>query len=421
MRDLLFLTQRIPYPPNKGDKIRAFHELQHLCRNYNVHLGCFFDDPDDEKYVTDLRKLCASVFCLPLNKTRALIRGLRGLASGHSLSEAYFHDRKMAEWVTKTIALKNIESVFVFCSAMAPYIMAHKGSPPVILDMVDVDSEKWASYASKASWPLNLLYEHERKQLLALERRSALTVRQSLFVSQAEAETFLRLAPECTARVSHLNNGVDLEYFHSARDLESPFSPEDKPLVFTGTMNYPPNVEAVTWFAEKVFPQIKKDHAAAEFWVVGHNPTPAVRRLERLPSIHVTGQVPDVRPYLKHSACIVVPVHLARGIQNKVLEAMAMGRPIVGTENACEGLNVTSGNELLIASNPKEFSDAVSEVLSGKHCFMGVKARARAEADHDWAMNLQGLDVILDKFSSKPAITRNQKAPLTILAASLAR
>ena len=394
MSDLLFLVHRIPYPPDKGEKIRAHHVLRHLAKNFRVHLGCFADDPDDEQYAGRLKEFCASTYVAPLSRRKAFARGVAALAMGGSLSEGYFRDARMTRWVAETMARVRPENIFVFCSAMAPYAMPYASAHRVVLDMVDVDSEKFRAYGEKANWPLGLLYARESRALLGLERRAAIAADRSFFVSREEAGIFLASAPEAAGRVDYFQNGVDLDYFDPARGYKNPFALETAPIVFTGTMDYRPNIEAVEWFAEKAFPAIERDHPKAEFWIVGSNPASRVEKLAQQAGVRVTGRVPDVRPYLAHAACVVAPLHIARGLQNKVIEAMAMARPVVVTPAAFEGLSATAGRDVLLADTPSRFADAVSSVLAGKAHGLGGRARLVAEADYNWTRNLAVLDKI---------------------------
>ena len=252
MRDLLFLAHRMPYPPDKGDKIRAYHVLRHLARNFRIHLGCFSDDPNDAQYAGAPAANIAPA-CLWRRSTGAKPSpgGLYALASGDSLSEGYFRDGRMTRWVAETMARVDPENIFVFCSAMAPYATPYAATHRVLVDMVDVDSEKWRAYGQEAAWPLHRLYARESRALLALERRAAMLFERSLFVSQEEADVFLRAAPETTGRVGFFQNGVDLDYFNPARVFANPFAAETAPIVFTGTMDYRPNIEGVEWFAHR--------------------------------------------------------------------------------------------------------------------------------------------------------------------------
>jgi sugar transferase (PEP-CTERM/EpsH1 system associated) len=395
MQDLLFLAHRLPYPPDKGDKIRAYHVLRHLARKFRVHLGCFADEPGDLQYASRLGDYCTSVFVVPLNRRKALARGLTALAAGRSLSEAYFRDVRMSRWVAETMATVSPANVFVFCSAMAPYALPYASTNRTVLDMVDVDSEKWRAYAENAAWPISLLYARESRALLSLERRAAMTCERSFFVSQAEADTFLRAAPEASGRVGYFQNGVDLDYFNPARDFANPFSSECSPIVFTGTMDYRPNIEAVQWFAEEVFPTVRRAHPKAEFWIVGANPSPRVAKLAHKPAVRVTGRVSDVRPFVANACCIVAPLRIARGVQNKMLEAMAMARPVVATPAAFEGISAVPAQDVLIAETAPLFAQAVISVLSGAARGVGHRGRLCVEAEYDWFRNLQVLDGFL--------------------------
>src|SRR5258705_7705358 len=301
MKDLLFLAHRMPFPPDKGDKIRAYHVLRHLARSFRVHLGCFSDDPNDAQYTDRLREHCASMFVAPLNRRIALARGLCALAGGDALSEGYFRDARMTRWVAETMTRVDPENIFVFCSSMAPYAAPYASTHHVLVDMVDVDSEKWRAYGEQAPWPLDRLYGRESRALLALERRAAMLFERSLFVSQAEADVFLRAAPETTGRVGFFQNGVDLDYFNPARVFANPFAAEVAPIVFTGAMDYRPNIEGVEWFAHKIFPQLRRNHPKAEFWIVGSYPSSRVTKLAQKPAIPVTGRGADIRPYLGHA------------------------------------------------------------------------------------------------------------------------
>lgn len=394
MDDLLFLSQRIPYPPDKGDKIRSFHILKRLTARHRVHLGCFVDNEDDLVHVAKLREYCANLLALPLTSQMKLRRSTLAIAKGTSFSEECFRDGRMMAWVTDTIAKQNISKAFVFCSAMAPYVMSRDIRK--ILDIVDVDSEKWAAYAKMSAWPMRAIYNREARKVLDLERRAALAFDRSIFVSQAEALAFLRLAPEASDRVLYVSNGVDTEYFDPSLNFKSPFSSGTKSAVFTGTMNYRPNVEAVVHFAHDIWPAVHSVHADAEFWIVGATPAPEVQELTSIAGVRVTGQVPDIRPYLANAQCAVAPLSIGRGVQNKVLEAMAMTRPVVASPEAFEGISAVPGEELLIAETAKMFSDQICSVFAGAYPHLGARARQRIESDYRWTANLDKLDAIFD-------------------------
>jgi sugar transferase (PEP-CTERM/EpsH1 system associated) len=416
MEDLLFLAHRIPYPPDKGEKIRAWNVLQHLAQRYRVHLATFIDAPEDVASVPHLEKICASVVWRPLSPRRARLRSLAGLLNGAPLTQYYFGNRRLHDAVAHIIAVHKPAIVYVFSSAMAPYVPErHISNGPgarMILDICDVDSEKWRQYAKTSSWPARAIYRREGRTLLALERRAAARADAVLLVSRAEAELFASLAPEAAARTHAVGNGVDLAYFDPSREFPNPL--DDRPaIVFTGVMSYRPNVEAMVWFVEHVMPRLRARAASRGpgpcLWIVGLSPSPSVLALAG-PDVRVTGRVPDVRPYLKHAQVAVAPLQIGRGVQNKVLEAMAMGLPVVATPQAREGLDACHDDELLTATGPAEFAAALGRVLdddAGDETedagSIGVRARARVVRDYSWEASLAGLDRLLDSVETAPS------------------
>ncbi len=396
--DLLFLAHRIPYPPNKGDKIRSWNMLRYLARDYRVHLGCFIDDPADEPHRAVLEEICASCRFVRLRPRLRRLLCMQGLFTGAPLTLGYFHDRALAGWVREHLAGNGVRRVFVYSSSMAQYVVgaADTGARRVV-DFVDVDSDKWRQYAQSRRGVMRWLYGREGRTLLTFERRVAAEVDVSLFVSDAEAALFRRLAPESASRVAAVSNGVDLEYFDPATNFASPFAEGGKALVFTGAMDYWANVDAVVWFARDVLPAIRAACPDAVFWIVGAHPASQVRALEAQPGVRVTGRVDDVRPYIANADVVVAPLRLARGVQNKVLEAMAMARPVVVTPEALEGLDAESGREVVRAAGAAGFADATLAVLAGEDSeAMGARARARVVADYGWAANLASLKEFLE-------------------------
>ena len=271
----------------------------------------------------------------------------------------------------------------------------------MILDMVDVNSEKWRQYAETASGPARAIYRREGRTLLALERRAAARADAVLLVSRAEAELFASLAPETAARTHHVGNGVDFAYFDPSLAFADPLGARPA-LVFTGAMDYRPNVEAMAWFVEHVMPRLRARAASPCLWIVGSNPSRAVLALAG-PDVQVTGRVPDVRPYLKYARVAVAPLRIGRGIQNKVLEAMAMAVTVVATPQAREGIDACADGELLTATTPADFAAAIGSVLDGEAGPIGARARARVARDYGWDASLAGLDRLLDRFENASA------------------
>jgi sugar transferase (PEP-CTERM/EpsH1 system associated) len=387
VEDLLLLIHRIPYPPNKGDKIRSWHLLKHLARHYRVHLATFVDDPDDWQHVPTVQALCASSHFASLNPLRSRVRSLGALFKGRSLSLDYYRDAGLARWVDQTMAARSIARVLVFSSPMAQYADKYRQARRVV-DFCDVDSDKWRQYADQKAWPMSWLYRHEARQLLDYERQVARDYDASLFVSQPEAALFRQLAPESDAKIGFFNNGVDTDYFSPDAPHQSPYTEGEQAVVFTGAMDYWPNVDAVQWFAGDVFPALRARFPELRFYIVGSRPTPAVQALAREGAVVVTGTVPDVRPYIAHARVAVAPLRIARGIQNKVLEAMAMATPVVVSPQALEGIDAEVGAELVLAHDAAAFVEAVSNLLAAGENPIGRAARAKVERQYSWSSNL---------------------------------
>lgn len=391
MEPILFLVHRIPFPPTKGDKVRSFHLLEFLASRFRVHLGTFVDDPGDMKHVAGLSRYCTSYKAAKLSRRIAHIRSLNGFLTGESLTLHYYRDRSMARWVRTTLAEHKIKKVVVFSTAMAQYVSSIPGLH-VVADFVDVDSEKWKQYGQSRRWPLSAVFQREANHLLAFERAVAKNASATVFVTPQEAELFRSLAPECASRVFHLSNGVNAEFFSRQLDLPNPFGADEEPIVFTGMMDYWPNIDAVSWFAKEVLPAIVAARPCARFYIVGSRPTSAVKDLAVDRLVVVTGQVDDVRPYLQYARAVVAPMRISRGVQNKVLEAMSMERPVVVWTAAAAALSCVSGRDFEVAGSAAEFAlKTVASMDVKRGATIGSCARARVLADYDWNTNLAPL------------------------------
>lgn len=426
---LLFLAHRIPYPPNKGDKIRSYHELRALVdHGHEVHLLAFADDVRDLHYQVDLARGCASVRIVRLRKFWAKFRALLSVLTSRPLSLGYFGSWKMRRLVKRALKKQKFDAVFVYSSAMAQYVPA-KWRSRTIVDLVDVDSEKWREYAERTTSPKSWLYEIEARRLRKYEHEIAAGFANSILTTRREADLLSDL-DEFTrrARIRILTNGVDTEYFQpepSAADtgkvIRLPFAPAREPdsrprLVFTGVMDYFANVEAVRWFAAEVFPLIQEQEPQAEFIIVGSNPSVEVKKLAEHPGITVTGTVEDIRPYLDAATVCVAPLRIARGIQNKLLEAMACGKAIVATPEAAAGLRVAHEEQLLLASSPTEFATAALELIRDKGLRDGLGWRARrfVEIEHNWQPILQKLIELIESVGQRP--TESEKTSVRAIA-----
>jgi sugar transferase (PEP-CTERM/EpsH1 system associated) len=396
---LLYVAQRVPYPPNRGDKITTYHEILHLAGKHAVSVACLAEDRDDLDNVKDLAQIAASVDAVPLSRQRARGRALCALPSGKSLTVAYFGEPELHRRVADVMSERRIDAIIVYSSGVAQFVERY-ADVPRIMQFADLDSLKWEQYARMSSPPMRWVYQSEYRRLLRYESRLASTFNHSLVSTKRELEDFRRLIPGTS--VSCVTNGVDLEYF---RPTDTPAIPDS--LIFMGVMDYFPNVEAVTWFSKEVLPLVRREIPAATFTICGARPTADVLRLAREPGVIVTGRVPDVRPYLARAAVGVVPLRIARGIQNKLLEAMAMGLPAVSTTAAYLGIEAVPGKDLLVADGEIPFADAVVRLLKDERLRreMGLSARNLVAREYTWETQMARLDLVLERVcSGAPAV-----------------
>lgn len=405
MSELLFLTHRIPFPPDKGDKIRSFNVLRSLSARHRVHLGTFIDEARDWQHVQALAQYCESMHVRPLRALVGRLRSLRGLLEGATLTDYYYRDAQLARWVRAICASRAIDAAVVYSGAMAQYVPVDAGLRTVV-DLVDVDSDKWVQYARRARWPMSWIYRREGRLLGGREVEIANTADAVTLVSGAEAEHLRSRCGASAARVHVVANGVDTEYFDPSQEYARPYVAGERALVFTGAMDYWANVDAVVWFAREIFPAISAAAPDVTFWIVGSNPHAQVRALTNIEGVRVTGRVPDVRPYLRHARLAVAPLRLARGIQNKVLEALAMARPVLATSCAIRGIDGgPAGVEVAddIAGQVK----AALMMLACESDEMGHAARSFVTQRYSWRT---AMDALLDLV--EPAVAEPERVAL---------
>jgi sugar transferase (PEP-CTERM/EpsH1 system associated) len=390
MGDMLFLAHRLPYPPDRGDRIRSFHLLKALAKLGRVHLAAFADDAGDLVHLDALRPLFARSY-VELRTRSMISSGVAALATRRPVSLAAFDSGAMRAAVAAMLAEEPIDTIVAFSSQMAQFVPA-RCNARFVMDFVDVDSAKFEAYADRKAFPMNRVHAREAALLAAYERRTAERADLSLFVSEAEARFFRQRSGLGPDRVAALENGIDLTFFHPDADFVA-MSRESTPMIlFTGQMDYPPNIEAVTAFATQSLPTIRLGAPSTRFAIVGRDPTAAVERLGRLPGVIVTGSVPDVRPWLAAADVVVAPLGMARGVQNKVLEAMAMARAVVASPDAFAGIEAEPGRDLIVAG-PGEDAAAVLSLLrdAAKAAEIGQNARHRVEARYGWESRLAPL------------------------------
>ena len=399
MQSILFLVHRIPYPPNKGDKIRSFNLLKVLNKHFRVYLATFVDDPHDWQYKEEIKKYCTDILFRRLDKKTAKLLSLRGFLTGKALSLSYYRDRQMQIWVNEVVNTYQIKNIISFSSTMAQYVEMERFRDCIrIADFVDIDSEKWMKYSHNKTFPMNWIYSREAKRLAQYEQTISAAFQQTLFATREEMQHFASLNPSLAMRLGYYNNGVDTKYFDPFLDYDNPYSDDILPIVFTGAMDYWANVDAVCWFAKESLPRIRDVLPKACFYIVGSNPVPEVKHLSQHEGVVVTGAVRDIRPYIHHARVIVAPIRIARGVQNKVLEGMAMARPVISTPMALEGIEYNEDYQPLIAQNASDFVYQCLHVLQQKqYDTFNLTARENIIQRYNWENNLLPLIDLFDK------------------------
>jgi sugar transferase (PEP-CTERM/EpsH1 system associated) len=388
---ILFLTQRVPFPPNRGDKITTFHELRHLAGKHEVTVACLADGEEDMANLSALSSLTAAIDAVPLRPIQARLRALSSLGTEIPLTVAYFGESRLHQRVAATVRQRHFEAIIVYSSGMAQFVEPYSDVPR-IMQFADLDSLKWQQYAQNSRFPRSWVFHRESRLLLEYERKLARAFSHSLVCTPRELDDLERLVPGVAA--SCIGNGVDLERFR-------PQSVEKLPgeLVFTGVMDYYPNVEGIVWFCRDVLPLIRREVPRTTLTICGARPNARVRALARIPGVSVTGLVTDVRPYLAKATVAVVPVRITRGIQNKLLEAMAAGLPAVACSAAARGVEAIPGTDLFVADDPGDFAHATVRLLSDADLRRrtGEAARTCMEANYRWEHQLERLDRVLEQ------------------------
>jgi len=367
-----------------------------LSESYQIYLGAFVDDEDDWQYLEKLDDFCSESFVERIHPKKAKLKSLKGLLSGSALTLPYYENSSMRKWVSDIIAREKIDLILVFSSSMAQFVEAPEyANVKRVIDFVDMDSDKWMQYAKKKKWPMSWLYRRESKKLLQYEKRIANKFDKSLFVSEKESDLFKTFVDKDISKIDYVYNGVDLHFFNPSISFENSF--DDSPvIVFTGAMDYWANVEAVLWFAKAVFPKLKEQIKDIKFYIVGSKPTSDVLSLQVDPGIVVTGYVHDVRPYIANANLIVAPLRIARGIQNKVLEAMAMGKTVVVSSQGLEGINATE-KEVFEVNEPEEWIETIHQSINDMHITKGLNARLYVESNFGWESNVNRLQSLLEE------------------------
>jgi sugar transferase (PEP-CTERM/EpsH1 system associated) len=395
--EILFLVHRAPWPPDRGDRIRSWHMFEALAKLAPVHVAALADNVEDaETARAKMAPLCKSLV-IEVRKASRAVALVQAVLRGEPVSNQLFRNAALARLVDNLVKQGDITHIVAFSGQMAQYIPVGFDGP-VLMDFVDVDSAKFATYAEQDKrQPLNWVHKREAGVLGAYEAAVARRVDASLFVSEAEATLFRAQSGLHADKVRAIENGIDTDRFDPATTLEAVGQGAGPLAVFTGQMDYRPNIDAVRWFATDILPLIRQRHGEARFVIVGRAPTDEVRALEALPGVTVTGEVPDVRPWLAAADAVVAPLLLARGVQNKLLEAMAMARPVVASAAAATGIDTVPGEHLLVADNATGIAEAVCALFDDRAAAakMGQAARARMIERYGWDARLAPLGELL--------------------------
>ncbi len=376
MKRILFISHRIPYPPDKGDKIRSFNEIKYLSKNSLLDILTFVDHPKDYQYENQLKKYCNKLYIYPIKKLFHGFKAAYFFVIGKTLSEGYYFSRKIQKKVNELLSSNNYELVFCYSSQIAQYII--NKDIPKLIDFCDVDSLKWKQYSERKIFPYNVILKIESERLARREKEIYNQFSLSLFSTNTEVKIF---NPPENNHIYVLPNGVDYEYFKPQTIKK------ENSLIFVGTMNYFANVDAVLWFSKNVFPKILNKYPEMKFYIVGRNPDSRLIALsENSENIIVTGYVEDIRPYIARSKLAVIPLRIARGIQNKILEAMAMEIPVVMPRNILNTFENLEENNVLVYDNESSIVDVIVNSVNDNALLerVGRKSREYVIKNHDW-------------------------------------
>lgn len=376
--NLLYVVHRTPYPLNKGERIRSFHLIRFLAQHASVHLACLADEPVHPDAVATLQRYCRRLAIVPLGRSR-WARAFGSLLTGRTVTEGAFRatalTRLLRDWCRDT----HFDAAIASASSVAPYLRSEElRTVPAIVDLMDVDSQKWLDFAQRKRGPVAWLYRTEGRRLRRVEQDLGGWARAVTLVSDAETELYRRFCPGAAAHTVAI--GVDLEH------LRPEPRADEQGCVFVGSLDYFPNVDAVTWFCREIWPEVQRSCPASRIALVGRNPTPPVRALAEVPGVDVVGEVADVRPHLHRAAVVVVPLRIARGLQNKLLEALALGKATVVSPESLKGIRAQAGVHVLTATTPQEWATAVLRLMNDTELRrqLGAAGRRFIEEQHSW-------------------------------------
>ena len=398
---ILFICHRLPYPPNRGGKIRPFNMIRHLGQKHSVVVASLAHSEQEYVDGAGLNDYCDEVIAEILPQSTRWLQVVRALPTLTPSSVAYFRSARLHDRIRERVARTKFDVIFVHCGSMAQYAIDLQASFR-IMDFGDLDSAKWAEYSHWKSFPSSLVYWSEFKKLRKYEREVAQRFDRCTVTSRGELEEFqtLNVPTPCTL----IPNGVDTTYFSPVRHS----SDKEPSIVFLGRMDYFPNIQGVCYFIDRILPLIRKEMPDVEFRIVGSNPARKIRNLGRLPGVLVTGHVPDVRSYIHDGAVAIAPLRIARGTQNKILESMAMGIPVVATPQAAKGIQAVGERDLVVAEAPEMFANQVVALLQSESMRRAFSraGRKQVERAHLWSNSMDILDSVLANAQPQGVLSR---------------
>jgi hypothetical protein len=399
--NVLFLCHRLPYPPKRGGKIRPFNMIRHLSRNHRVTVATVARSAAEVTEGRALADHCHELHVARIGPAAGWLRFALHTVTSYPATFGYFYSAALARTVREVLARGETDAIVVHCSSMGPYVAGHRGCRK-IMDFGDADSEKWLEYGRSAPFPVSLGFRLEAWKVRRFERRLAEQFDACSVTAPREREV---LGEYVRAPIHVFPNGVDGDYFRPRRSATGTLVPNR--LIFTGNMSYRPNVEAVQDLVGEILPRVWERRPDTELYIVGMDPAPAVRRLADGRRVIVTGRVDDIRPYFESAAVAVAPLRIARGLQNKVLEAMAMRVPVVASPQAFNGINAAADRDLLVADGAEAFARAAVSLLDdpARRERYAAAARACVEANHDWERILRGFEALVVGGRERPVAT----------------
>ena len=388
---ILYVCHRFPFPPKRGGKIRPFNMIRHLSQNHQVTVCSLARSEAEAEEGRGIAPHCERFEMGVVSNPVQMLRMVARLPTTVPSSMGYFYSPDLAAKVNALLASERFDLIFVHCSSVAQYV-SHVRDIPKILDFGDMDSQKWLEYVNYKPFPLKAGYWLEGSKMEREEKRLARLFNMCTATTRAEWETLESYSTGVST--DWFPNGVDADFFRPDGEGYDPDT-----ISFIGRMDYYPNQEAMFRFCEQIWPLLRAKRPEMKLLIVGADPIPAVIKLGELPGVTVTGSVPDVRPYILRSAAMVAPLNIARGTQNKILEAMAMGVPVVSSRIAAGGVDALGEEHFLVADTPMQYADAILRLVEqpAERERLSRAGRERMLSHHAWPRSMERLDGIIER------------------------